>query len=41
MDLVALQQVLPAAAAIGSIDPLDEILKLQSRYKFRIHIDTA
>ncbi len=27
--------------AIGSIDPLANILKLQSKYKFRIHIDTA
>jgi glutamate/tyrosine decarboxylase-like PLP-dependent enzyme len=26
---------------IGSVDPLDEILKLQKRYPFRIHIDAA
>ncbi|GGG68790.1 pyridoxal phosphate-dependent decarboxylase family protein [Edaphobacter dinghuensis] len=27
--------------AIGSVDPLDEILKLQQRYNFRIHVDAA
>lgn len=27
--------------AIGAVDPLDEILKLQQHYKFRIHVDAA
>ncbi len=27
--------------AIGAVDPLDEILKLQQRHKFRIHVDAA
>lgn len=27
--------------AIGSVDPLDEILKLRLRYNFRIHVDAA
>jgi glutamate/tyrosine decarboxylase-like PLP-dependent enzyme len=27
--------------AIGAVDPLDEILALQSRYNFRIHVDAA
>lgn len=27
--------------AIGSVDPLDEILKLRQRYPFRIHVDAA
>jgi glutamate/tyrosine decarboxylase-like PLP-dependent enzyme len=27
--------------AIGVVDPLDEILKLQERHKFRIHVDAA
>jgi glutamate/tyrosine decarboxylase-like PLP-dependent enzyme len=27
--------------AIGSVDPLDEILKLQQRHNFRIHVDAA
>lgn len=27
--------------AIGSVDPLDEILKLRQRYNFRIHVDAA
>jgi glutamate/tyrosine decarboxylase-like PLP-dependent enzyme len=52
MDLIALEQALKAgtigtvvatlgATAIGSVDPLDEILKLQSSYKFRLHVDAA
>ena len=28
-------------SATGSVDPLPEILELQSQYKFRIHIDSA
>lgn len=27
--------------AIGSVDPLDKILELQQRHKFRIHVDAA
>jgi tyrosine decarboxylase / aspartate 1-decarboxylase len=27
--------------AIGSVDPLDQIVALQSQYKFRIHVDAA
>lgn len=27
--------------ALGAVDPLDEILKLQARYRFRIHVDAA
>jgi len=27
--------------AIGSVDPLDQILALQQKYKFRIHVDAA
>ncbi|MGA8044045.1 MAG: aminotransferase class I/II-fold pyridoxal phosphate-dependent enzyme [Terracidiphilus sp.] len=27
--------------AIGAVDPLDEILALQSRYGFRVHVDAA
>ncbi len=27
--------------AIGSVDPLPDILELQSKYKFRIHVDAA
>jgi glutamate/tyrosine decarboxylase-like PLP-dependent enzyme len=27
--------------AIGSVDPLDQIVALQQRYKFRIHVDAA
>jgi tyrosine decarboxylase/aspartate 1-decarboxylase len=29
------------ATAIGSVDPLDRILPLQKKYKFRIHVDAA
>ncbi len=52
MDLEALEQALQSGTigtvvatlgttAVGSVDPLDEIIKLQSRYKFRIHVDAA
>jgi len=27
--------------AIGAVDPLDEILKLKERYRFRVHVDAA
>jgi glutamate/tyrosine decarboxylase-like PLP-dependent enzyme len=27
--------------AVGAVDPLDEVLKLKSRYGFRVHVDAA
>ncbi len=52
MDLDALEQALQThdigtvvatlgTTAIGAVDPLDQILKLQQKYKFRIHVDSA
>jgi glutamate/tyrosine decarboxylase-like PLP-dependent enzyme len=52
MDLAALEHLLETqdigtvvvtlgATAIGSVDPLDQILKLQQKHKFRIHVDAA
>jgi tyrosine decarboxylase / aspartate 1-decarboxylase len=52
MDLAALDQLLAkgnigtvvvtlGTTATGSVDPLDQILKLQQRHKFRIHVDAA
>jgi len=52
MALGALEEVLQAGnvgtvvatlgtTAAGSVDPLPELLKLQEKYDFRIHIDTA
>jgi glutamate/tyrosine decarboxylase-like PLP-dependent enzyme len=52
MDLVVLEALLETAqiatvvvtlgaTAIGSVDPLDKILLLQKKYKFRIHVDAA
>jgi glutamate/tyrosine decarboxylase-like PLP-dependent enzyme len=52
MDLNALEQALKTGSigtvvatlgttAIGSVDPLDQIVKLQSSYKFRLHVDAA
>jgi tyrosine decarboxylase / aspartate 1-decarboxylase len=52
MDLDALEQALQThdigtvvatlgTTAVGAVDPLDQILKLQQRYKFRIHVDSA
>jgi tyrosine decarboxylase / aspartate 1-decarboxylase len=52
MDLAALEEALKTGkvgtvvatlgtTAIGSVDPLDEIIKLQSSYKFRLHVDAA
>src|ERR1700733_10708397 len=40
MDLIVLEALL-ATEQIGSVDPLDQILKLQKKYKFRIHVDAA
>jgi tyrosine decarboxylase/aspartate 1-decarboxylase len=52
MDLLALERALDThnistvvatlgTTAIGAVDPLDRILKLRERYKFRIHVDSA
>src|ERR1700677_1538799 len=52
MDLIALEQLLTTeqietvvvtlgTTAIGSVDPLDQILDLQKKYPFRIHVDAA
>jgi tyrosine decarboxylase / aspartate 1-decarboxylase len=52
MDLAALERLLDTeqiatvvvtlgTTAIGSIDPLDQVLALQQRYRFRIHVDAA
>ena len=52
MDLAALEHALTTenigtvvvtlgTTAVGSVDPLDKILDLQQRYKFRIHVDAA
>jgi tyrosine decarboxylase/aspartate 1-decarboxylase len=52
MDLTVLEALLATeiigtvvvtlgTTAIGSVDPLDEIIALQKKYKFRIHVDAA
>ena len=52
MDLAALEHLLTTqdigtvvvtlgTTAIGSVDPLDQILTLQKKYNFRIHVDAA
>jgi len=52
MDLAALEHLLATqnigtvvvtlgTTAIGSVDPLDQILALQKKYSFRIHVDAA
>ena len=52
MDLTALEHLLETeeigtvvvtlgTTAIGSVDPLDRILSLQKKHKFRIHVDAA
>jgi tyrosine decarboxylase/aspartate 1-decarboxylase len=52
MDLTAFEQLLATknigtvvvtlgTTAIGSVDPLDQILILQKKYEFRIHVDAA
>jgi tyrosine decarboxylase/aspartate 1-decarboxylase len=52
IDLLALEALLHiedvgtvvvtlGTTAIGAVDPLDEILKLQQRHNFRIHVDAA
>ena len=52
MDLAALEHALIhnnigtvvatlGTTAVGAVDPLDQILKLQQKYNFRIHVDSA
>src|SRR6266436_3367453 len=52
MDLTVLESILATGiigtvvvtlgtTAIGSVDPLDRIVALQKKYKFRIHVDAA
>jgi glutamate/tyrosine decarboxylase-like PLP-dependent enzyme len=52
MDMHALEQALQAndigtvvatlgTTAVGAVDPLPEILELQKKYNFRIHVDSA
>ena len=52
MDMAALEQALATqkigtvvatlgTTAIGAVDPLDRILDLQKRYRFRVHVDSA
>ena len=52
MDIHALEQALQmhgigtvvatlGTTAVGAVDPLDGILKLQKRYGFRVHVDSA
>jgi tyrosine decarboxylase/aspartate 1-decarboxylase len=52
MDLAALERLLATknigtvvvtlgTTAIGSVDPLDQLLTLQKKYEFRIHVDAA
>jgi tyrosine decarboxylase / aspartate 1-decarboxylase len=52
MDMVALEQALATqnigtvvatlgTTAVGAVDPLDQVLSLQKKYAFRIHVDAA
>ena len=52
MDMVALENALKTqnigtvvatlgTTAVGAVDPLDQILELQKKYQFRIHVDSA
>jgi tyrosine decarboxylase/aspartate 1-decarboxylase len=52
MDLAALEHLLDTGeigtvvvtlgtTALGSVDPLDQVLSLQKKHKFRIHVDAA
>ena len=40
-DEIATVVVTLGTTAIGALDPLDQILELQSRHKFRVHVDAA
>ena len=40
-SVIATVVVTLGTTAIGSVDPLDEIVLLQKKYKFRIHVDAA
>lgn len=39
--IIATVVVTLGTTAIGSVDPLDKIVSLQKKYKFRIHVDAA
>jgi glutamate/tyrosine decarboxylase-like PLP-dependent enzyme len=39
--IIATVVVTLGTTAIGSVDPLDQIVALQKKYKFRIHVDAA
>jgi len=39
--IIATVVVTLGTTAIGSVDPLDQIVALQQKYKFRIHVDAA
>jgi glutamate/tyrosine decarboxylase-like PLP-dependent enzyme len=40
-DMIGTVVVTLGTTAIGSVDPLDQIVALQKKYKFRIHVDAA
>jgi len=40
-DVIGTVVVTLGTTAIGSVDPLDRIVALQKKYKFRIHVDAA
>jgi tyrosine decarboxylase/aspartate 1-decarboxylase len=40
-NVIATVVVTLGTTAIGSVDPLDQIVALQQKYKFRIHVDAA
>jgi glutamate/tyrosine decarboxylase-like PLP-dependent enzyme len=40
-QIIATVVVTLGTTAIGSVDPLDKIVALQKKYKFRIHVDAA
>jgi glutamate/tyrosine decarboxylase-like PLP-dependent enzyme len=40
-DIIGTVVVTLGTTAIGSVDPLDQIVALQKKYKFRIHVDAA
>jgi glutamate/tyrosine decarboxylase-like PLP-dependent enzyme len=41
VGIIATVVVTLGTTAIGSVDPLDDIVLLQKKYKFRIHVDAA
>ena len=40
-QIIATVVVTLGTTAIGSVDPLDKVVSLQKKYKFRIHVDAA